>query len=130
MDYDMLDDLHAVLPIPPGTHPDTVSSLAPPMDDMLIDQDSALPASSAASVGADCAFSNDGLGIQRHDHPRPSNSGYAVSGVSYEDYPMDPESHDSSIVQQRNKQPRRQKTKKYKHPQGNRPPRPEETKRN
>ena len=44
MDYDMPDGLHAVLPMPPRPHPETVASLAPLMDDMLIDQDSAPPA--------------------------------------------------------------------------------------
>ena len=44
MDYDIPDGLHAVLPMPPRPHPETVASLAPLMDDMLIDQDSAPPA--------------------------------------------------------------------------------------
>jgi len=39
MDYDMPDGLHAALPMPPRPHPETVASLAPLMDDMLIDGD-------------------------------------------------------------------------------------------
>ena len=50
MDYDMPDGLHAVLPMPPRKHPATVASLAPRTDDMLIDQTTAPPASSATST--------------------------------------------------------------------------------
>jgi hypothetical protein len=34
MDYDMTEDLNAALLISPRTHPVTVTSLVPPMDDM------------------------------------------------------------------------------------------------
>ena len=79
---------------------------------------------------ADCAISDDGQGIQRQAGPRPSNSGYAAFGMPSEDYTLGSDSHDSGIVQQHSKKPRRQQAKKYKHPQGIRPPRPKETKRN
>jgi len=86
MDYDMTEDLNAILPILSRTQPANVASLAPPTDDMLIHQAPALPASSAASVGAACALSNDAQGnqaegIQRNADARPSNSGYPASSA-------------------------------------------------
>ena len=79
---------------------------------------------------ADCAISDDGQGIQRQAGQRPSNSGHAALGMPSEDYTLGSDSHDSCIVQQHSKKPRRQQAKKHKHPQGIRPPRPKETKRN
>jgi hypothetical protein len=79
---------------------------------------------------ADCTISDDGQGIQRQAGQRPSNSGHAALGMPSEDYILGSDSHDSGIVQQHSKKPRRQQAKKYKHPQGIRPPRPKETKRN
>ena len=79
---------------------------------------------------ADYAISDDGQEIKRQAGPRPSNSGYAALGMPSEDYTMGSDNHDGCIVQQHSKKPRRQQAKKYKHPQGIRPPRPKETKRN
>ena len=75
------------------------------------------------------------IGLHIFDSSVPSaTAGHAprrnYRAVPSEDYAMGYVSHDNCIVQQHSKKPRRQKAKKHRHPQGIRPPRPEETKRN